>query len=319
MKDSYFSAVYKYAPVGIIILSGDMKIVNINTFMLSIFSLPAMDYKGQCLGWCLRCASISRSDQVCGETPDCANCNLRQCLTQVLNIGRPVRNATVNHTFIIGGIPIVKILRFGMSTVETSHGDRIIASFSDITQEKQYEQLLTRDLDLNTAPDTINRQNLIGIVAGLMQKAGPDNTISVGLAAVEGLRNADMLNGMSSDDVLSRVAEIARQCTRGQDIIARLGSDLFLFVYSGVGIRMAETITRRIHDTMDAVFGAQGIRGVSFSAGFMELKSEQLPRLSSTDVLHTVESCLDTARMRAGMFVSPDFTALLKQPAVQYT
>ena len=312
MKDNYFSALYKYAPVGIAILGGDMMIVNINPFLLALFSLTSKDYKGHSLGRVLKCASVHHTDQTCGETPDCAACHMWQSFTHVLKTGQPVRSAVINHTFMISGMPVLKTLRYSMSVVEASQGMRIIASFADISREKQYEQLLSRELDLQTIPGTVNRQNLIGIVAGLMHKAGSDNTVSIGMAAVEGLSDAGSYNGLTSRDVLNRFAEIARQCTRRQDIIGHLENNLFLFVFSGAGIHMAETITRRIHDTMNAVFGAQGIHGITFSAGFTDLKTAQLASLTSSEILRTVDRCLDTAKKRSGMFVSPEFTALLK-------
>lgn len=312
MKDSYFSALYKYAPVGIAILDGNMKIVSINAFLLSLVSLPPKDCKGQSLGEALRCASIHNSDKKCGETPNCAACRLRRGFRQALEQDMPVRNAEVSHSFMIGSLPVIKTLRFSASATETPQGIRIITSFSDISREKQLEMLLMRELDLQASPSIINRQNLLGIVAELMLKAGPDNAVSVGLATVEGLNDAAALNGLSGSEVLNRFSEIARQCTRRQDIIGRVGNTTFLFVFSGAGIQMAQTISRRIHDTMSAVFTAQGIKGVSFSAGFTELNTAQLSQLTSDDVLRTVDGCLQTARKRGSMFVAPELSALLK-------
>ncbi len=314
MKDSYFSALYKYAPVGVVILGVNMQIVNINSFLVSMFDLPLSDYKGESLCSVLRCASLFHTGQKCGDTSDCSGCRLWQSFLQALENGQPVRTASIRHTFMNGSIPVVKALRFSASAVESTQGVRVVASIADITREKQYEQLLTRELDLETS-DAINRQNLIGIVAEIMQKAGPENTVSVGMAAVEGLNDTDALSGLTGSDVLSRFAEIARQCTRRQDIIGHLGNGLFLFMFSGAGIRMAEIIARRIHDTMDAVFCSQGIRGISFSAGFMELKPGQLSRLNSSDILSSIDGCLETAQRKGGMFVSPKFSSLLKRPA----
>ncbi len=316
MKDSYFSALYKYAPVGIAILDENMQIVSINSFLLSMFSLPLENYKGQSLCTALRCASLCQSDQICGQTPDCAVCRLRQGFIHAMEQNKPFRTADICHTFMIGSRPVMKTLRYSASAAESAQGKRAVISVADMTREKQYEQMLARELDLQASPGAINRQNLIGIVAELMQKAGPESTVSVGMAVVEGLNKASALNGLTGDDVLNRFAEIARQCTRRQDIIGHLGNGLFLFVFSGAGVRMAEIISRRIYDTMDAVFRAQGIRGISFSAGFMELKPGQLSRISGSDMLGTLDGCLETAKRRGGMFVSPEFSALLKYQSV---
>ena len=130
---------------------------------------------------------------------------------------------------------------------------------------------------------------------------------------MRGPQHVDEQSGTVGEDTLSRFAEIARQCTRRQDIIGRFEGDAFLFIFSGVGIPMAAAIARRIHDTMAAVFAANDIRGISFSAGFMELNSRQLAQMSGDEILRITDSCLRTARERGGsLFISKELTAKLK-------
>jgi GGDEF domain-containing protein len=192
-------------------------------------------------------------------------------------------------------------------------GRRAVISFLDITREQQYERLLARELDLEAAPDDISPQNLIGIVATLLQKAGPDNSVSIGMAALEGLDEPGIRGSMTQDEALRRFVEITRQCTRRQDIIGRCENASFIFMFPGAGIHMAAAISRRIHDTMAAVFAAYGAFGISFSAGFMELKAPQLAHTTGSEIIRTVESCLQTARHRGGsLFVSGEVTARLK-------
>lgn len=311
MQDSLFSATYKFAPVGLMLLDEKASVVNINPFLQSIFSLTSGVYKGRCFGNALNCASVFGTDRSCGETPACGNCRLRRGIVNALEQDRPVRYATLSHSFFIGGVPVVKTLRFSVSTVDNKQGRRVMVSFSDMTLERQYEQLLTRELELETSPSSISRQNLIGIVANLLKQAGPENTLSVGMAAMEGLDRIPP-DDIAGSDALRRFAEIARQCTRRQDVIGRFG-EAFMFIFPGAGIHMAAAITRRIHDTMDAVFTAYGIRSISFSAGFMELKAPQLSSTSSDDIIRTMDGYLQTARRRGGsLFVSRDLTALLK-------
>jgi hypothetical protein len=310
MHDSFFHEVYRYAPVGLVILNEDTKIVHINAFMLSALSLPRKNYKGLRFGSALRCASVFGSRRKCGETPSCRDCRFRRSFSDALGQGLHVRCAEVSHAFSDGGTPVVKTLRFSAGAVDM--GRRfVVASFADISLEKQYAQLLTHELDLDSAPSAISPQSLIGIVASLLRQAGPDNIVSLGVAAIECAES--LPRGVTGGEVLRRFAEIARQCTRRVDVIGRFGSGSFVFMFPGAGIHMAAAITRRIHDTMDAVFAAQGVAGVSFSAGFAELSASRLTGLTGDDILRDADSCLQKARQSGGsLFVSQTLTARLK-------
>mgnify|MGYP003734760145 FL=1 len=205
-------------------------------------------------------------------------------------------------------------MRFSASSVSLKQGNKCaLVWLADITRELQYERMLARELDMDAEPDIVSPQNLIGIVTELMQKSGRDSNACVGVVALEGIGVPKTRGSMTRDEALRRFAEIARQCTRRQDIIAPAGDGSFILIYSGVGIQIAAAITRRIHDTMTAVFSAYGAGGVSFSAGFMELKATDLPALTSAGILRAAERQLEDARRRGGsLFVSRELTARLR-------
>ncbi len=310
MHDSFFHEVYRYAPVGLVVLNENIEIVHINAFMLSAFSLPRKNYKGLRFGSALRCASVFGSSRTCGDAPSCRDCGFHRGFSDALERGVHVRCAELSHAFSHGGTPVVKTLRFSAGAVDL--GRRfVVASFSDITRETQYAQMLTQNLELDSAPAAVSAQSLIGIVAGLARQAGPDNAVSVGIVAIECAESLPA--GVTGGEVLRRFAEIARQCTRRQDVIGRFGSGSFVFVFPGAGIHMAAAISRRIHETMDAVFSAQGVSGVSFSAGFAELSASRLSGLTGDDMLREAQTGLQKARQGGGgLFVSQPLTARLK-------
>jgi len=313
MSDSLFSAVCKSAPVGLMILNADARVVHLNAFLKSMLSLPSDGCKGRLFGNALNCSSISGTGQKCGDTPTCVNCRLRHGIAGALVHNRPARYTVLTHTFIVDGIPAAKTLRLSAVAIDTKQGRCAIISFADITREKQYEWLLARNLDLEPVPTDINPQNLIGIVAGLMQKAGADCSIAIGIAKLEGLRRPNIRGGMSEDETLRRFIEIARQCTRRQDIICRNGESSFLFMFPGAGIHMASVITRRIHNTMTAVFASYGAGDISFSAGFTELNAAQLTTTTGEEIIRAVDGYLQKARYRGGsLFVSNELTESLK-------
>lgn len=313
MSDSLFAAVSKYAPVGLMLLDEDARVIHLNAFLKTMLSLPASRGKGLLFGCALHCASASGAGRPCGEMPVCGSCHLRRSIINALKHDHPAQYAVLNHTFIIDSTPTTKSLRFSASAVETKQGRCVLVSIVDMTREQQCERLLARELDLEATPDIINPQNLVGIVAGLLQKAGPDSAVSVGMAALEGLEKPGEHSGMTKDDALNRFIEIARQCTRRQDIIGRCNGSSFVFIFSGVGVHTAAAISRRIHDTMCAVFGAYDARGISFSVGFMELKTSDIPTVTSAGIIRTVETCLSAAQRRGrSVFVSRELTTRLK-------
>ena len=145
MQDNFFSAVYKYAPVGVMILDEDANVVNINPFLLSMLSLTADHCKGRHFSSALQCASVFGTAHSCGEAPACEHCRLRQCIQNVLQQGRPVRCAVLSHSFVIDGAPAARTFRFSVSAVDARQGRHAVVSICDITREKQYELLLTRE------------------------------------------------------------------------------------------------------------------------------------------------------------------------------
>ena len=314
MPDSLFSAVCQFAPVGLMVLDSNAQVVHINSFLKSMLSLSPNGYKGKLFGHALNCASVAGAGRLCGDTLACSSCCLRRGIAGALKHDRPVQYATLHHAFTIDGIQVLKTMRFSASSVSLKQGNKCaLVWLADITRELQYERMLARELDMDAEPDIVSPQNLIGIVTELMQKSGRDSKACVGVVALEGIGVPKARGSMTRDEALRRFAEIARQCTRRQDIIAPAGDGSFILIYSGVGIQIAAAITRRIHDTMTAVFSAYGAGGVSFSAGFMELKATDLPALTSAGILRAAERQLEDALRRGGsLFVSRELTARLR-------
>jgi hypothetical protein len=295
------------------VLDADARVVLINAFLKSMLSLPPSGYKGRLFGHALRCASAKGTNSSCGDMPACANCFLRRSIMGALADDQPVQCATLRHTYIAGGVPVAKALRFSVNAVNLKQGKYALVSLTDMTREMQYESMLARELDMEASLDIIDPHNLAGVVTGLMQKAGPDCIASVGIAALEGMDLPKARGAMTQDETMRRFVEICRQCTRNQDVIARIGDASYVFIFSGVGAHIAAAITRRIHNTMAAVFGAYGASGISFSAGFMELRMPDLAILTSAEIICTAENQLNAARRRGGsLFLCRDLAVGLR-------
>jgi diguanylate cyclase (GGDEF)-like protein len=293
----FLLAVYKYSPVGLVILNSKTELVDVNDYMLGSFKIGEHKYKGKQFGNFFGCASVAQSGVICGEAPECFSCGIRGGLRIVLNNDEKVRNTTISHTFVQDGVKSLKWFNLSASAVNAEDGRYAIVSFADITREKQYEQLLQHELTIDLATGTVNKSSLIDILVGLSRYAGQGNVVSVGIIDFDDFKNInDTYGHLKGDEVLQKFSEISRENIRRQDILGRYGGEEFMFVIPGADIALAAKIIKRIYDAVTLYFNKQGVAGVSFSAGFMELKSDEIGNTTKEQIIEAVDGCLYQAK-----------------------
>ncbi|MSN26877.1 MAG: diguanylate cyclase [Geobacter sp.] len=103
-------------------------------------------------------------------------------------------------------------------------------------------------------------------------------TFSVILADLDNFKRVNDLYGFNAgDDVLVEVARVLMGCIRNEDVCARWGGEEFLFLLSETDIEGAETVARKVHESiMMTEFKAHkpGIR-ITVSLGLSELRHGQ--------------------------------------------
>lgn len=137
---------------------------------------------------------------------------------------------------------------------------------------------MSRSLDLAGRIDPMtglaNRRDIMEKIEREFSRAGRHyRTYSVILADLDNFKRVNDVHGYNAgDDVLVEVARVLMSCIRNEDVCARWGGEEFLFLLTETDIAGAESVARKIHESiLMTEFKAQkpGIR-VTISLGLCE-------------------------------------------------
>ena len=308
--DKFFSEIYKYSPIGLVILDSSTYLVNVNEYMSDSFSLVKSDCKGKKFGNIFGCSVVAGTDRICGKSEACETCDLRRGISNVLSEDAVMKDVTISHPFMIGGVHSVKWFKISASAVDTPEGKYAIASFVDISKEKQYEQMLQRELTLDAATGAVNKKNLLGILMDLSRYTKVCDVVSVCIIDMDDFKNInDTYGHLKGDEVLQSFSDIAKSHIRKNDILGRYGGEEFMLVFPGICAANAVEIIQRMHEALHDKFKEQLTDSISFSAGLMEMSDDELGTLTEEQIIETVDGYLYKAKnLGRQMLVSRDIT-----------
>jgi len=314
LEQSFFSAIYRYAPIGLVILDKTAAVVDANDYMFNLFQVDKANYQGKQFGNLFNCSNVVDTDRICGETQACTFCKIRAGLVQELNTNQPLQELELMNAHKIGGIDKPLWLKLSASTVDAEGDSFMVVSFTDITREKQYEELLQHELTIDGATGTINKSSLIEILKELPGFAEGNKVVSVGIVDMDDFKKVnDNYGHLMGDRVLESFSRIARDSMRKQDIIGRFGGEEFMFVFPGVDLAGAASIMKRIHHALRSEFQDR-VEGIGFSAGFMQLDNETIITLTKETIIETVDGLLYQAKNEGKRrFASPEWSLPLHQ------
>lgn len=313
LEQSFFSAVYRYAPIGLVILDEGAAVVDANDYMFNLFQVDKENYQGQQFGNLFNCSNVANSDRVCGEAEACTFCKIRTGLVQELTTHQPLQDLELMNAHKIGGVDKPLWLKLSVSTVVSEEKQFLVVSFTDMTREKQYEELLKHKLTIDGATGTINKISLIEILKELPGFAETNKVVTVGIVDMDDFKLInDRYGHLMGDKVLESFSRTARDSMRKQDIIGRFGGEEFMFVFPGVDLIGASAIMKRIHRALCSEFHEK-VEGIGFSAGFIQLDSESIQSLSKEQIIETVDELLYRAKEEGKRrFVSPEWSVPLQ-------
>jgi diguanylate cyclase (GGDEF)-like protein len=148
---------------------------------------------------------------------------------------------------------------------------------------KSVELLFTNEqlvVDLQKANAGLSAQVVTDSLTGLANRVALENSLEtereVGILYLD-LDHFkavnDTLGHAAGDEVLLRVAEVLRRCTRENDLIARLGGDEFVILLDNAPLTLINEIAQRIRQSVQAEFVDVGI-SVSIGATVADLLNE---------------------------------------------
>jgi diguanylate cyclase (GGDEF)-like protein/PAS domain S-box-containing protein len=149
----------------------------------------------------------------------------------------------------------------------------------DLTRNKQQEEELRRSQDRSrrywtaaisdALTGAFNRRYLVSHVGGAIDRGEPARA-SLLLFDIDHFKRINDDHGHDAGDLaLKRVADIARQLSRGSDMLFRLGGDEFVLYLPGVDAAGATAIAQRLREAV-AQSGPTGGRALTVSIGVAE-------------------------------------------------
>jgi diguanylate cyclase (GGDEF)-like protein len=314
VEQSFLSAIYRNAPIGLVILDKNAAVVDANDYMFNLFQVDKGHYQGKQFGNLFNCSKVADSERICGETEACTFCKIRSGLATGLTTHQPQYELELMNVHKVGGVKKPLWLKLSVSPVEVEAEEFLVVSFTDITREKQYEELLQHELTIDGATGTVNKQSLIEILKELPGLTENTQMVSVGIIDMDDFKSInDTYGHLTGDKVLESFSRIARECMRKQDIIGRFGGEEFMFVFPGVDLIGASAIMKRIHRALQNEF-QDTVKGIGFSAGFIKLDNQSIRSMTKEEIIETVDGFLYRAKKEGKRrFVSPEWSVPLHE------
>jgi len=178
-----------------------------------------------------------------------------------------------------------RILRFSAQNIFDPAGMRksVFAVAMDVTGQVRREEALDlargravrlaaeaqKLANTDVLTELPNRRCSLGLLERLVDQGHRDNTnLSVLLFDIDHFKKVnDTYGHKAGDDVLLRVASLARREMRGSDLVGRIGGEEFVCLMPGLGPNDARALAERLRAAIAADSGVQGLPPVTVSVG----------------------------------------------------
>jgi PAS domain S-box-containing protein len=161
-----FIKIFSAAPVGLLLLDADTVVTHANSAMGILVLREPAEIIGARGGGAIGCVHSREDPRGCGFSASCPECPLRRRIEEVLAGGAPLRNAEINLSLIINGVPRERWLSVNADTVTLEGRGGIIVAIADVTDMKQKE--------IEVRESRANLRALIDNTDDIIVSRGPD-------------------------------------------------------------------------------------------------------------------------------------------------
>lgn len=153
-------SIFASAPIGIINIDAEYRIVQINNAALSYFKKEREDVLGKRFGEAFNCTGCYRSDKDCGIAPDCQLCDLKQAVDEAIAFGKITSGVEALKSFVIDGRIKEIWIKLSVNPMYLKDKTEAILTLLDITESKMREKALIKARDysdniLNQTPSLV--------------------------------------------------------------------------------------------------------------------------------------------------------------------
>jgi len=291
-------ALFQHSPVGTIIFDDQLKLIEANHVVFSLFNQPELSIRGKLFGNTFKCKVAVEANGVCGKTTECRNCTLRNALTDVIQTGKGFENAELQHDFNINGRADKMWFSINATPVKHMNDNFAVVTLVNITQIKKREEKLVILGITDELTGLFNRRFILEqLVNQLKRNDQTQNTLSVVLLDIDDFKGInDTYGHLTGDEVLRTFSEIIKSSIRYSDFAGRYGGEEFLVILPECNQQNGRKIFERISDKLSD-HQIQGIHEpITFSAGLVEVAGGTDLNPDSFTVLAKVDKLLYKAK-----------------------
>lgn len=158
-------SIFSSAPIGIIRLDQDYRIVQINESALYYFNDEADNAMNRYFGEVFSCTGFLNSDKGCGSGRMCDSCDLKKAVDRAIIHGEVTTGTEVRKTFVINGNPKEIWFKLSVNPLYIAGKIEALMTLMDITETKKKEQALIRARDYG--------DNILNQIPSLVWKTDP--------------------------------------------------------------------------------------------------------------------------------------------------
>jgi diguanylate cyclase (GGDEF)-like protein len=280
--------------------------------MFRYFKLSPSNVNNKFFGNVFKCNKVDGTKLLCGMSDKCSNCDLRNGVGSVIKTGRSLDDVILKHDFIIEGINETKWFKVSASLVTIKELKYAVVSFSDITRQKQYEELLKLKLSLDMQTGTLNKYSLIEVLQNLVSEKNILKKITISMVDFDDFKHInDTYGHLKGDKILEGFSSISFKNIRKSDILGRYGGEEFIFIFYETSLNKSLNILKRIYNDFKNFCIKEVGEPLSFSSGIFEMEGSELKKMKKNDIINSVDKYLYEAKRRGKKRIVSDHIEII--------
>jgi len=239
------AAIYDNAPIIMIVLDTNYRVVKHNQYTNEFFNSTNEDLRGQILAEVINCPYYYNSSQNCCTNTHFDQCTIGNIICYAFEHGKSYRHIEARINLYNENKIESYVFLLSCSLIRGDQETQALITMLDITERKNFEEKLNYMSFHDTLTGLYNR-NFFQEEMNRLQD-GRYDPISIIICDLDGFKFInDTLGHQSGDELLANTGELLRQNFRFSDIVARIGGDEFAILAPSTDTEKAEQLAQRL-------------------------------------------------------------------------